>query len=145
MVKKISKALKWTFFIDFIVYIVFGFFLIFQQALFISLIGWPYSDPVMGYLLGAAFLAFGSSSFDAWKATNWDKVKISVVRQIVWLIFGSFLMFWSLFDRYFAVPLRSLPIPVPLVGWIFFAILFAFLVAYIVFYIQHEKQSKATS
>jgi len=87
MVKKISKALKWTFFIDFIVYIVFGFFLFFQQTFFISLIGWPYSDPVMGYLLGAAFLAFGSSSFDAWKATNWDKVKISVVRQIVWLIF----------------------------------------------------------
>jgi len=151
MAKEISKWLKWTFFIDFIVYMVFGFLLIFQQTLFFLLIEWPYynpvigliGDPVIGFLLGAAFLAFASSSFDAWKATDWDNVKITVVKKIVWSIFGSFLMFWSLIDRYQLF--HSLPLPVPLVGWSFFEILIVFLVAYIVFYIQHEKEKTVSA
>ena len=129
---RISRGLKWTFFIHFIVTIFFAVLFTVLVDVYLGIIGWPYFDPIMLQLFGYAFYAFALSSFIAWKETEWEKVKTIVLMEIAWFMGGVYVIFWTL---YF--------IPLLLIGWIYLIIFCAFLIAFIVFYIKHEQIRKS--
>ena len=83
--KVVSKVLKITFLVHFVVAVILGFFYLLFPDQFISLLSWPYTDPVAIRLLGAAFLGLGISSVLGSRESDWEKVKIVVVMEIVWL------------------------------------------------------------
>ncbi len=148
MATEISKGLKWTFFIHFVVTLLFGVVFtmlvtmldqVFDLVNYLKIIGWPYFDPVISNLLGFAFFALALSSFIAWKETKWEKVKIIVLMEIAWFMGGTYVMFWSLYSGMMAIP--GVP-ELPPMGWIYLIMFSTFLIAFIVFYIQHEKEKK---
>jgi hypothetical protein len=95
MEKKISSGLKTTFLIHIIVGLVFGLALLLYPQLWVAL-GVPITDPEMSRLVGAAILAFASSSWWAYKETSWEKVKIIVQTEIVWTILATLVLLWGL-------------------------------------------------
>jgi len=139
--KEISIGLKWTFFIHFLIFSFFSVLNIFLVELYLELIGWPYLDPVTLKLFGAAYAAFAISSYMGWKETEWTRVKIIVVMEIAWGMYGTAQMFWSL---YMGLYLPLYP-PLPPMGWVYLIIFIVFLIAFIVFYIQHEKEKMDAS
>ena len=141
MATKISKPLKWTFFIHFIVTLFFGVVFTMLVDFYLGIIGWPYFDPITLQLFGFTFYAFSLSSFIAWKETEWEKVKTIVIMEIAWFMGGVYVMFWSI---YWGIQLPFLP-ELPLMGWIYLIIFSAFLITFIVFYIQHEKERKESN
>jgi hypothetical protein len=141
MTTKISKGLKWTFFVHFLVTLFFGVCFTMLVDFYLEIIGWPviYFDPITLQLFGFTFYAFSLSSFIAWKETEWEKVKTIVIMEIAWFMGGVYVMFWSLYWH-----LQS-PFPLPPMGWVYLIIFSAFLIAFIVFYIQHEKERKESN
>jgi hypothetical protein len=128
MVDQISKQLNIMFLIHFFVSILFGIvFLIFVEA-FVAFIQWPYLDPVVGRLLGAALIGFGATSLLAWRETEWAKVKIVVQMEIVWCAIGSIICLVSVFL-----------FPLPFFTWIIIIILIFFLIIFAWYYFMHEK------
>ncbi len=83
--KEVSKVLKITFLVHFVVAVILGFLYLFLPDEFVALFSWPYSDPVAIRLLGAAFLGLGISSALGSRESDWEKVKIVVVMEIIWL------------------------------------------------------------
>jgi hypothetical protein len=73
--------------------------------------------------VGAAFLAFATSSWFAYKEAMWDRVKIVVQMEIIMTILGALAMVWGLLSGGF-----------PVVDWMFVAILVVFAIAFIIFY-----------
>jgi hypothetical protein len=130
MVKKISKGLKWTFFINCIVSLVFGVLLFFLVEVYLGWLGILFQAPFFfGGLFGGALLTFASASFIAWKQTEWENVKIVVIMTIVWNMLGAYIFFWvAIYAQRFH--------PMTLIHPILF---FGFLAAFIFFYIRHEK------
>ncbi|MFX1420185.1 MAG: hypothetical protein ACFE9N_14820 [Promethearchaeota archaeon] len=139
MATEISKGLKWTFFIHFIVTLFMGVVFTTLVDFYLQIIGWPYFDPITLQLLGFTFYAFALSSFMAWKETEWKKVKIIVIMEITWFMGATYVMFWSVYSYI----RRSSPLPP--IGWIYLVIFSVFLIAFIVFYIRHEKKQIASN
>lgn len=83
--KEVSKVLKITFLVHFVVAVILGFLYLFLPDEFVAWFSWPYSDPVAIRLLGAAFLGLGISSALGSRESDWEKVKIVVVMEIIWL------------------------------------------------------------
>ncbi|MFX1419424.1 MAG: hypothetical protein ACFE9N_10935 [Promethearchaeota archaeon] len=136
MVKEISKWLKRTFFINSIVSLVFGVFLFFLVEVYLRWLGKSFQPPfAIGGFFGGALLAFASASFLAWQQTEWEKVKIVVIVNIVWNLLGTYIFFFNVIVGLTLYGL--LPHPMNLIHLIIF---FGFLVAFIFFYIQHEKE-----
>ncbi|MFX1448815.1 MAG: hypothetical protein ACFFCG_11885 [Promethearchaeota archaeon] len=137
MATKISKGLKWTFFVHSILTLFFGLVFTMLVNFYLEIIGWPYFDPIMLQLFGFTSYAFSLSSFIAWKETEWEKVKTIVIMEIAWFMGGVHVMFWWLYAY------LKTPFPFPLMGWVYLIIFSAFLITFIVFYIQHEKKNKS--
>lgn len=93
--KEVSKVLKITFLVHFVVAVILGFFYLFLPDEFVAWFSWPYSDPVAIRLLGAAFLGLGISSALGSRESDWEKVKIVVVMEIVWLAVAFVVMLLS--------------------------------------------------
>lgn len=128
MVDQISKQLNIMFLIHFFVSILFGIvFLIFVEG-FVAFIQWPYLDPVVGRLLGAALIGFAATSLLAWRETEWAKVKIIVQMEIVWCAIGSIVLLVCVFL-----------FPLPFFTWINIIILIFFLIVFSWYYFTHEK------
>lgn len=128
MVDQIFKQLNIIFLIHFFVSILFGLvFLIFVEG-FVELIQWPYLDPVVGRLLGAALIGFGATSLLAWRETEWIKVKLVVQMEIVWCAIASVILLVSVFF-----------FPLPLFTWINISIFIFFLIVFTRYYFQQEK------
>ena len=128
MVDQISKQLNIMFLIHFFVSILFGIvFLIFVEG-FVAFIQWPYLDPVVGRLLGAALIGFAATSLLAWRETEWAKVKIIVQMEIVWCAIGSIVCLVCVFL-----------FPLPFFTWINIIILIFFLIVFSWYYFTHEK------
>jgi membrane associated rhomboid family serine protease len=53
-------------------------------------------DPAIERVLGAAVLAFAFGAGLAYRETTWDKVKIVVLVQAVWMILYTLTMVWGL-------------------------------------------------
>jgi hypothetical protein len=131
MADQISKPLKLTFLIHFFVSIFFGLIFLLMIEAYRDFIGWPYLDPVVGRLLGAAFVGMAASSLLAWRETEWEKVKIVVQLEMVWCAVGSIVMIAS----FFVFTVDPLPI---FMTWFNIGLLLAFFVAFTWFYFQQE-------
>ncbi|MFX0141406.1 MAG: hypothetical protein ACFFDN_47650 [Candidatus Hodarchaeota archaeon] len=149
MVKEISKGLKWIFLINFIYSLVFGVLLFFMVEIYLGWFGIPFQSPFFlsfGGLFGGILLGYASASFMAWKQTEWEKVKIVVIMNIIWNMLGAFiflgefyagaLVFFGVVPSY-AVAVQPLYIPL-----IYLIPSLGFLAAFIYFYSQHEKKKK---
>ena len=142
MVKEISKGLKWTFFINFIVSLVFGVLLFFLVETYLDWFGIPFQALfVFGGLFGGALLGYASASFIAWQQTEWEKVKIVVIMNIVWDMLGAFIFFWANIAFW---PLPFLLLHTKIMNLIYLIIFSGFVAAFVFFYFKHEKE-KAVS
>jgi membrane associated rhomboid family serine protease len=85
-------------------------------------------DPAIERVLGAAVLAFALGAGLAYLERNWDKVRIVVLVQAVWMILYTLTLVWGLL----IAAITSMAWPAAIIGAIF-AILLAIL------YIREEK------
>jgi len=74
-------------------------------------------------VIGAVVLGFSASSWLAYKAAEWEQVKILVQMEIAWTILGILAMLWALLIG-----------GMPAIGWLNAAILAGFAVAFYYFY-----------
>lgn len=133
MDKKISKGLKLTFLINFFVSLIFGVLLFFLVEEYMGWFGISFTAPYyFGDLFGGALLGFAIASFMAWKQTEWENVKITVIMEIAWLSLGAYIFFWWIILS---------PIVQPM-DWIYLILFFGFLATFIFFYIQHEHEKE---
>ena len=88
-------------------------------------------DPAIERVLGAAVLAFALGAGLAYLERAWDKVKIAVLIQAVWMILYTLTMIWGLLTG----EIISMAWPAAIIGAVF-AVLLTFL------YIREEKIGK---
>ena len=122
---KISQGLKTTFLVHFIVALLFGLGFLFMPVLVGSWYGLNVQEPDTYRLLGAAMLGFAVSSWFAYRATDWESVRIVVVMELVWTVLGTLVMLYALLLAGF-----------PALGWLNAVILGAFALAFGRFYFQ---------
>ena len=122
---KISQGLKTTFLVHFIVALLFGLGFLFMPVLVGSWYGLNVQEPDTYRLLGAAMLGFAVSSWFAYRATDWESVRILVVMELVWTVLGTLVMLYALLLAGF-----------PALGWLNAVILGAFALAFGRFYFQ---------
>ncbi|MFX1287636.1 MAG: hypothetical protein ACFFFY_03620 [Promethearchaeota archaeon] len=131
MKEEISKLLKLTFLIHFFVAVIFGLVLLVIVELYKDLVGWFYLDPITARVLGATFLGFAAASLLSWRETKWERVKIVVQMEIVWLMLGTAVHFFAAFV-----------FQTPFIIWVQAGILIFFLVAFMWFYYDQEWAKK---
>ncbi len=112
---EMPTILKYTFLIHFIVSIIFGFVFFLIPEFYSDAVGWPFNDPAATRGLGSAFIGFAITSLFGYRATSWEEVKIVVIGEIVFTLFGLLSMVWMM------VVHATIP---ALFGWLY-AILFA--------------------
>ena len=122
---KISQGLKTTFLVHFIVALLFGLSFLFMPVLVGSWYGLNVQEPDTYRLLGTAMLGFAVSSWFAYRATDWESVRILVVMELVWTVLGTLVMLYALLLAGF-----------PALGWLNAVILGAFALAFGRFYFQ---------
>jgi len=122
-----SSGLKTTFLVHFILALIFSLPILFAPSIYVSLMGFPAQEPLLGAyrLLGAAILAFGVSSWLAYKETAWERVKIVVQMEIVWTVLATLIFLWGLLAG-----------PLPSLAWLNALIMAAFAVAFSLFYFR---------
>jgi hypothetical protein len=123
MEKEIPKGLKTTFLVHLVLAVIFGAgFLLVPEAV-TGMLGARALEPTTFRLVGAAMLAFGASSWLAYRETLWDRVKIVVQIEIVWTVLGVLATLWGLMFE-----------GLPPADWMNVLILGAFAVAFAYFY-----------
>jgi membrane associated rhomboid family serine protease len=85
-------------------------------------------DPAIERVLGAAVLGFALGSGLAYFEGTWDKAKIAVLMQAVWMILYTLTMVWGLLIG----EITSMAWPAAIIGAIFAVLL-------TVLYIREEK------
>lgn len=128
MPKEISKLLELVLLVHFILGIIIGIIFLFIPEIYCDLVGYTITDKGSLRLIGAASLALGSGSFFAYRSKDWEKVKLVVLIELVWLIFANgAMLYWLIFESG------------PIMGWVIEVMFICFLVAFLYFYIQEEK------
>lgn len=128
MPKEISKLLEIVFFVHFILGIIIGFIFLFIPEIYCDLVGYSIIDKGSFRLIGAASLALGSGSFFGYRSKDWEKVKLIVLIELVWLVFANgAMLYWLIFESG------------PIAGWLIEVMFICFLVAFLYSYIQEEK------
>ena len=131
MSNEYSKILKYTFLVHFIVAVAFGLGYFFFPEVIMDITEWPIADLYVVRMLGAAFIAIGCTSILSFLETSWEKVKITVQLELVWLVFGILGGFWTLLE----------PIEYPLFALIGPLMLLAFLGGFgYSFYLEEFKK-----
>jgi hypothetical protein len=123
MDEQIPYGLKITFLVHAVAAGIFGLVLLLIPEMFGGMIGASIKEPSTFRLVGAALIAFAASSWFAYRATVWERVKIVVQMEIVWTILGVLATLYGLVYE-------GLPAGV----WMNVVILGVFAVAFIFFY-----------
>jgi len=123
MEKQILPGLRTTFLVHIFVGAFFGLIYLLIPETWGDLIGWPMKDPDLYRTLGAAVLGFTASSWFAYKATGWERVKIVVQAEIVWTILATLVLLLGLLFR-----------GLPAIGWLSAVIMGGFAAAFSFFY-----------
>ena len=123
MDEQIPYGLKITFLVHFVVAVVFGAGFLLIPEMLTEMLGARTIEPSTFRLVGAALLAFGVSSWLAYRQPVWEKVKIVVQLEIVWTILGVLAMLWGLMFE-----------GLPAADWMNVLILGAFALAFTYFY-----------
>jgi len=128
MKKELVKGLEIVFLVHFILGLLLGFMFLFIPDVYCNLVGYTITDKGSFRLIGAASLAFGFSSFLAYRSKDWEKAKQLVQIDLVWLVSASgATVYWIIAE--------SLPVGV----WGIFVMFMAFLIAFGYFYLLQEK------
>jgi len=128
MPKEISKLLEIVFLVHFILGIMLGFIFLFIPDIWCTIAGFSITDKGSFRLIGAASLALGSGSFLAYRSKDWEKVKLIVLIELVWLIFANgAMLYWLIFESG------------PIIGWLIEVMFIFFLIAFLYSYIQEER------
>jgi hypothetical protein len=136
--KEILKGLKWTFLLNFIVFVIFGVLLFFLMEEYLAWFSLPFVLPAgYGLLFGAALLGYASASFIAWQQTEWEKVKIVVLMEIVWHMLGVYIFFWWTIFYWSSI---FILLHAKIMNLIYLILFSGFLAAFITYYIKHEKE-----
>lgn len=126
---KLSAVLRYTFLVSGLAALLFGLTFLFFIELYLSLIKWPYSDPALTRLFGAALLGFCLLQWLSFRETAWEKVKNIVIMMIFWHLLGGLTCLISHF-------IFNLPIG----NWLHIIVLFIFLFAYLCsYYVEIKK------
>ena len=123
MEKQIPNGLKITFLVHLIVAVIFGVGFLLIPEMLTEMLGARTIEPSTFRLVGAALLAFGVSSWLAYRQPVWEKVKIVVQLEIVWTILGVLATLWGLMFE-----------GLPAADWMNVLILGAFALAFTYFY-----------
>ena len=97
METQVRSALRITFLVHAIVAWIFGLVILLIPETFGSAWGYTVLEPATWRLVGAALVAFGTSSLLAYRQKIWEKVKIVVQMEVVWCVLGALVMLWGLF------------------------------------------------
>jgi hypothetical protein len=127
MAKELLKGLEIVFLIHFILGLILGIIFLFIPDIYCNLVGVTMTDYGVLRLIGASSLALGCSSFLAYRSKDWEKAKLLVQMDLIWLVSAIFGLVWWLI------------ISGPVVGWWVFGMFVAFLIAFVYFYILQEK------
>ncbi len=121
-----SKELKTTFLIHFIVSFLFGTILLVIPKTWANLIQWTPFDPTLTQIYAAALLAIAASSFLAYRATRWQEVKIVVQMEIV---FTTLTILISVYRAFIG--------GAPLFIWGYIIIFIPFAIAWVILYTKN--------
>ena len=127
MVKELQKGLEIVFLVHFIVGLVLGVIFLFIPETYCNLIDVAMTDYGVLRLVGAASLALGGSSFIAYRSKDWEKAKLIVQIDLIWLISAIVGLVWWIIESGLVV------------GWWIFGMFVAFLIAFGYFYFLQEK------
>ena len=127
MTKELLKGLKIVFLVHFILGLILGIIFLFIPGIYCNLVGVTMTDYGALRLIGAASLAFGCSSFLAYRSNDWEKVKLLVQMDLIWLVSAIVGLVWWLIESG------------PVVGWWIFGMFVAFLIAFAYFFFLQEK------
>ncbi len=125
----ILKELKYTFLVQLIVFLIFGIFFTFFVEQYVAIFSWPNYDPTAGRYIGIIFLSLAFIEFLAFRETDWEKVELFVIFDMLFCILGAIVQMVGVFvdGTGFA-------------GWFNFAIQIIFFVAFLYFYTQQQRQ-----
>ena len=122
---EIPTILRYTFLLHFIVCIIYGFLFFVSPEFYVDFTGWPFLDPVAGRVLGSTFIGYGLAALFGFRATTWEEVKIIVLADITWGIFGTISMVWMMIVH------TTIP---AIAGWMNAAIIGIFLLLFLYSY-----------
>ena len=128
MVKEISKPLELTLLIHFILGIIIGFIFLFIPDVYCELVGYNITDKGTFRLIGAASLSLSFGSFLAYRSKEWEKVKLIILIELIWLISATgAMLYWIIFENG------------PIAGWVIEIMFILFLIAFVYFWFQEQK------
>jgi hypothetical protein len=125
--KELLKGLKIVFLVDFIVGLILGGIFLFLPKAYCVLVGVDMIDYGLLRLIGAFSLALGGGSFLAYRSNEWEKAKLIVLIDLIWLVFAIVGLIWWLFEGG------------PIVAWWVFGMFVVFLGGFGYYYILQEK------
>jgi hypothetical protein len=85
----ISKFLKYLFLASGLAAFIFGITFILFVEVYYSLLNWPYQDPLVARVLGAALIGLGILQWLSYREKRWENVKNLVIMMIVWHVLGA--------------------------------------------------------
>jgi hypothetical protein len=92
----IAPGLRLTFLVHSIAAGVVGLQHLLAPRLWTDLAGMEITETVTWRVIGAALLGFAASSWMAYRESEWHKVRIVVVMEIVWSILAALAVLWCL-------------------------------------------------
>ena len=130
-VSNVSKECKIFLFVDSVIGIISGFFILLIPGLVLDLLNWTDCDVVTIRVLGAVIIGFSSApfivSFD--KDLKWKEVRTTMEMEVVLLIFGIFTIILSH---------TFLKLPITVLAVLFEATMIILLVSFLVFIIRER-------
>ena len=133
MEKNIPSGLKIVFVVHMVVGAIFGVLFVLILELWGNLIGWEGKDPLIHWFLGAAVWGLTASSWFAYREKLWERIKIAVQMELVWLILGALISLYGFF-------LADAP---ALGSWLYFVVFAGLAAAFSFFCSQAQKSEKA--
>ncbi|MFX1275674.1 MAG: hypothetical protein ACFFBP_07045 [Promethearchaeota archaeon] len=114
---------------------VFGIIFIFFADFYVPLL-WPTTDTITLRVLGAAIIGFGFGSIIAWKRVDWEKVRIIIEVEMLWLTIAIIVMFYEVLLP--LLPWVYTPSP-PILIWVYIVLFIAFDAAFFYVYYLFRK------
>lgn len=132
MPEEVSKECKIFLFVDSVIGIISGFFILLIPGLVLDLLNWTYCDGVTIRVLGAVIIGFSSAPFIASfdKDLKWKEVRTTMEMEVVLLIFGIFTIILSH---------TFLELPITVLAVLFDVIMIILLVSFLVFIIRERQ------
>lgn len=125
---EIKTTTKYTFLINFLIAIIFGFFTLVIPEMYFDLTGWP-QELYMARTAGAFFVAVAIGYLLAFRESDWERVEIFVYVSLVLNLLGVVASVWGM-----------LIMTLPVIGWVYTGIWTFLLLLYLyVYYVQKMK------